>query len=385
MSSTLRLINSYALPGVTLCLSGDESRPTEIMTGLLSQWGEITNHTDSRIQLAVKSFPADQWGREIPEWLRLRVSQIRPNDDESSPAHMFYGHTDIWAVLVRHQEYHTAFWDPQKALIEYHFYSDQKPPDPFARGFILAVMKPILREVLAAKGHYLLHAAAVISEGNVGALLVGQSGAGKTTTVLSLVRLGGKIISDDTVTLTSQDERVIAHRSLKAFNVSQKTVEFFEELSPKFSSEKISIASYLLPNPRLGKMEEIIPPPGKRIIFEKKVIAHEKKIIDWSDLLNIYGSNCLAEFCPVNVIYLPRLTSGSPEAFEAPVAEAITMMTAAHIFAPGQRLSKGAAELLTSLVDRARIFTLHTGSDPVLTGQWLRDHLGQIAASSSRV
>jgi hypothetical protein len=290
---------------------------------------------------------------------------------------MFYGPTDIWAILVRPHEYHVAFWDHQKHLIEYHSYSDKKPPHLFAQAFLQAVMKPLLREVLATKGHYLLHAAAVISQGNVGALLVGQGRAGKTTTALSLVRLGGRIISDDTITLTSQRGRVLAHRSLKAFFVTQKTVEFFKELSPQFSAKKISEASDLLPDPRLGTREEVIS-LGKKIIYEKHIIY-------WSDLLNIYGSNCLAEFCPVKVIYLPRLTSGPPEAFEAPVAEAIAMMTAAHIFARGQRLSKKAADLLTGLVDRTRIFILHTGSDPDLTGQWLKDHLGQFATSSSRV
>jgi hypothetical protein len=384
MSSTLNAVDSYALPGLTLCLFGDKSPSTEIMAELLSQWGEITAHTDTGITVVVRSFSADQWGIRLPEWLRLRISQIRPTDDENSPAHMFYGPTDIWAVLVRHQEYHVAFWDHQKFLIEYHSYSDKKPPIFFARAFILALMKPLLREVLATKGHYLLHAAAVISEGNIGALLVGQGGAGKTTTALSFVRLGGKIISDDTVTLTSQEGRVVAHRSLKAFSVSQKTVEFFKELSPKFSAKEISVASDLLPDPRLGTREEVIP-LGKKIIFEKKVISLEKKIIDWSDLVYIYGSNCLAESCPVDVIYLPRLTSGPPETFEVPVAEAVAMMTAAHIFARGQRLTRGAAELLTGLVDRTRIFILHTGSDPDLAGQWLKDHMGQIATSSSRV
>jgi hypothetical protein len=285
---------------------------------------------------------------------------------------MFYGPTDIWAILIRPKEYHVAFWDRQKFLIEYHSYSDKNPPDIFAPAFIQAVMKPLLREILATKGHYLLHAAAVTNKKKVGALLVGQGGAGKTTTALSLVRLGGQIISDDTITLTSQKERVMAHRSLRSFHVTEKTVDFFRELSPNFLTDKIPVAPELLLDPRLKTRKEGAYPAQKKVIYG-------------SDIVNIYGSNCLAEFCAVEVIYLLRLTSGLPEIFEAPLAEAIGKLASAHTFARDQRLTRGAAELLTGIFDRLRVFILHTGSDPALTGQWLKDHLGQLATSSGCV
>jgi hypothetical protein len=52
-------------------------------------------------------------------------------------------------------------------------------------------------ECLRARGRYLLHAAGVIDPQGELALLIGASGAGKTTAALTLIEAGWRVLSDD--------------------------------------------------------------------------------------------------------------------------------------------------------------------------------------------
>jgi len=60
---------------------------------------------------------------------------------------------------------------------------------------------PLLCELLAYHGHFVIHAASLAFERQgsmAGILLAGVSGAGKTTAALALARAGMKLLSDDT-------------------------------------------------------------------------------------------------------------------------------------------------------------------------------------------
>ncbi|MDQ7823698.1 MAG: hypothetical protein RDV48_12945 [Candidatus Eremiobacteraeota bacterium] len=89
----------------------------------------------------------------------------------------------------------------------------------------------ILQELMKHAGFTPLHAACAASEGK-GVLIIAPSGAGKTTTTLSLVKGGFEFLSDDTVFLRARGgapEIVPFCEKVKALPA---TLSFFKELRP---------------------------------------------------------------------------------------------------------------------------------------------------------
>jgi hypothetical protein len=71
------------------------------------------------------------------------------------------------------------------------------------------VLLAVAPKLLALRGHYVLHASAVILDGEVSAFC-GESGAGKTTTARSLVRAGATLVCEDKLVVRTRGERVEA-------------------------------------------------------------------------------------------------------------------------------------------------------------------------------
>src|SRR5207244_1150026 len=86
-----------------------------------------------------------------------------------------------------------------------------------------------LTELLKRRGMYTIHATALERNGR-GVLIPGDSGRGKTTCFLSLLRAGYRCLSDDHP-LLRQDG---SHLELLSFpvkiDVTEKTIGFFPEL-----------------------------------------------------------------------------------------------------------------------------------------------------------
>ena len=78
--------------------------------------------------------------------------------------------------------------------------------------------------LLRPRGLYGLHACGV-RRGEVGALLVGSSGAGKTTTTLNLLRSGWSYLSDDAVLLRERGNSVEALAFRRGFSCTPDTLE----------------------------------------------------------------------------------------------------------------------------------------------------------------
>jgi hypothetical protein len=71
------------------------------------------------------------------------------------------------------------------------------------------VLLAISPKLLALRGHYVLHASAVILDGEVSAFC-GESGAGKTTTARALVHAGAPFVCEDKLVVRTRGERVEA-------------------------------------------------------------------------------------------------------------------------------------------------------------------------------
>ena len=85
-----------------------------------------------------------------------------------------------------------------------------------------------LAELLKRLGLYMAHAAGVAVNGK-GLLIAGESGAGKTTLAIALVRAGFAFLADDTLFLsTSKGLRALAFPD--EFDITPQTAAFFPEL-----------------------------------------------------------------------------------------------------------------------------------------------------------
>lgn len=95
-----------------------------------------------------------------------------------------------------------------------------------------------LYQHLRRAGLHLIHASAIAQHGRA-ALIAGQSGAGKTTTMLTCVAAGFQFLGDDSTLLqrtAAGDVDAIALFS--TLDVTDKTVAWFPELTPHLSAER---------------------------------------------------------------------------------------------------------------------------------------------------
>lgn len=85
--------------------------------------------------------------------------------------------------------------------------------------------------LLHRRGRFGMHANG-LKKGNTGILITGDSGAGKTTLTLALLRAGWSYLSDDAVVLHEINEGVEAMAFRRGFSCTAQTREQFRELQP---------------------------------------------------------------------------------------------------------------------------------------------------------
>jgi len=91
-----------------------------------------------------------------------------------------------------------------------------------------------LMYLIAPRGFYDLHAAGLINNSGVGYLLLGESGTGKSSLALSLVRQGWRFASDDALLLRVSADGVEAMAFRKHFYLDQTLIHHYPELAPYF-------------------------------------------------------------------------------------------------------------------------------------------------------
>ena len=210
-------------------------------------------------------------------------------------------------------------------------------------GIIQPVLVPVLRESLLASGFLLLHGAAFVCPNGMGLLLIAISGGGKTTTALSLLRNGAKIVADDLVMIRTSEHQVAVSGIPKLLNIRRETFAFFEELE-------------LLPESafaRIGPLRKMISPH------------------------TIYGEGCMARESRVSVIYFLNLTEHGPSLRSLSASEASQRLILAHAFCYNQRIAAFSVDELLSVLSRVSTYELNTGSDPKRLGEWLLSNIGQ--------
>jgi hypothetical protein len=95
-----------------------------------------------------------------------------------------------------------------------------------------------LYQHLRRRGLHLIHASAIGAQGRA-ALLAGQSGAGKTTTMLACVAAGLDFLGDDTTLVQrAPDGSIEVITLLSTLDATDKTAAWFPELAPHLSDQR---------------------------------------------------------------------------------------------------------------------------------------------------
>ena len=206
------------------------------------------------------------------------------------------------------------------------------------QNIIPSVLNPILREVFLRRRQLLIHSAAVKCPNGLGLQFVALSCGGKTTTSLSLVRLGAKLISDDLVVVSLAGNKPMAYGLPKPLNLREPTLGFFEELQ---SSEPL-----------------MRPSSGRASVNPQSV----------------YGAACLDASCPVNVLYFLNLTDTGPSISPMSFGEAMQTLLYTHAFCSMQPTEGDSIVGLSDLLSLVPFYKLNTGNNPGYLGKWLLEN-----------
>ncbi len=276
----------------------------------------------------------------LPEWVRDCAEPSEPNEN----VFMFYGPTgDVATVAVDRESISCAWASASFAEMKLVSRNNTDRNVPMSASSVLV---PILREALASRKALLLHAAALRCADGTGVMILADGGGGKSTTALSLLHQGARMLADDLVIGRRGDDKFSVQGFPEHMNLTESTVRFFPELS--------ALA---------GEFAHFRP--------QQKIRVNPQ---------DIYGSECWQAEAEVEVIYFVHVTKGEPFIKDIAPAEALGKLIKAHTFAKNQKLDRNLADQLMEIVSKVRPYYLGTGSDPIFLGKWLNENCGLHAA-----
>ena len=236
------------------------------------------------------------------------------------------------AVIVRKPESMSCAWVSQD-MDELHFVGSRykEMPSPMV---VQPLIAPLLRDIKIQSDQVLLHAAVTCFNESTGILVTAPGYGGKTTTTMSLVRLGAKLLGDDLVALTQNEAGIKALGIPEPLNLTLETMDFFEEcrrfmdrIEPNASENKTPISP-----------------------------------------VEIYGSGCLIDQCRLHIAYFVKIDGSGPAVRRLGTKEALERFAAAHMFVRKQSIPPRNADRLLDLVANIKAYELLSGPDPCRIG-----------------
>ena len=178
----------YRLPGVRMSV---RAKPVPIQRAV--EWlFQVCPKTSESADLHLEAIGVapEQVPGSIPNWIRTELPAI-----DSDPF-MIQGPAGERAAVGRFDGLLFCAWiDLEHTLARLVFaMREEEQPQSTTLSILSLVLFPVLRDVFLRQRGLLLHSAAVKCPNGVGIQFVAESGGGKTTTSLSLVRLGAKLV-----------------------------------------------------------------------------------------------------------------------------------------------------------------------------------------------
>jgi len=319
--------NSYLLPGLRLAVKGHPPKLHQAIDGYFNLCP--TSADPPELQLDCQGVAATEFRGRLPEWLR----QVSLVSQTASSTVLITGPTGERAVFAEYDGFTAcAWWHPAHEQIR--AVCDFREGEP-AGSILPSVLVPLIREFLEKKERLLLHAAAVLGPGDVGMMFVAASGGGKTTTALSLVRRGAKLISDDLLVIEAAGTDSTVYGIPKPLNIRRGTLDAFEELSAGTCARRS---------------------PGGDIAIRPQTV---------------YGENCLAASAPIAFVFFLKLSGAEPAVRPLTAAEAMERIIQSHLFTETQKVGPRSIVTLCEFIGRAQVYELQTGPAAKQVGDWL--------------
>jgi hypothetical protein len=221
----------------------------------------------------------------------------------------------------------TVVLDPESGTAEGHLSPAGAIPSGQWRAQGDAVFTFSLLELLRHRGLFHLHAAGLARDGR-GVLLAGNTGAGKSTLTVSLVRAGWDFLSDDAVLLRTSPEGVEALSLPSEFHLDPTLAERFPELAP------------LADRQGYGSGEKRAFRPVE--IYERQPIAA----------------------CVPSLLLFPQIAPGATRAQTLTPTQALTaLIRSSALVLLDERVAAPHLDALKRLVSQCRCYWLYHGPD----------------------
>lgn len=193
-----------------------------------------------------------------------------------------------------------------------------------------------LTELLRRRGLYTIHATALEKNGR-GVLIPGNSGRGKTTSFISLLRSGYRYLSDDHPLLRDAGTHIDLLPFPIKINVTEQTVEFFPEL-------RTAPAHVLQPR------------------FPKRAFYAE----------DVYPTS-IGECCRPALVLFPHVIDAPHSHLELlPKSRALEMLLPQALLVYDSEVAKREFQVLVKLVQQVDCYRLHFGRDILDLPQLIR-------------
>ena len=323
-------MHNRSIAGINISISGPHSPVTDAVLEMF-RFTSAFPHAE-KVNLSVydlKDIAALY--RILPLWLGRQIESLLPAKD----AQLVYGLDDALAAITNDgMSINCAMMAADKDEIRYFSckLTDQKSPLSVSSALV-----PVLKELLVAHDRQLLHAASLCCPDGTGVLLLADAGGGKTTTALSMLRQGARLLSDDLTVLQGTDQYFSMAGFPELMNLTDGTINFFPELGDHLSKNK---------EPKSM---------GKHMLAAR----------------NVYGGERMLDSCRVHVVFLVKIASEGPRLLPVSISAALGNLIRAHAFARSQKISKSSFAIFSSLLSQIPTFELHTGQDPAALGKWL--------------
>ena len=343
------------LAGLPLCLEGADSPVRDAMAALfaclprLSPADETdeTDETDKAaapLRLGIHDLtPGEPLNKCLPAWLADAAEQAEADNEARLIRGPKHGRnngagSDCAALLVARESAVCALLSADGREIRVVARKNGASRAPLS---LSAVIVPIFREIFARRGQALVHGAALRLPSGRALLLLADSGGGKSTTALALLRKGCRLLADD-LTLLDNRHGARLRGIVEPLNLTPQTLAFFPELRD---------ARDLPPGPVL--------PNGKRVLAADAVYAGA----------HFHGD------CEPAALCVLRIAGDAPALRPLGLDAAFGRLLHAHAFARGERQNPAAAAACLAVLEAAPCFILETGPDPPRLGSWLMEAL----------